>query len=67
MIISKHDVLILIGIIIINNYVFIDGRSNYFTGSTLLIIYIMVVASYWYIPPSIVPEVSTRILRSVKL
>lgn len=51
LIFQKHDIIVMIGAVLIINYVFIDGRSNYFTGATLLFTYLMIVASYWYLPP----------------
>eukprot|EP01116_Phalansterium_solitarium_P001738 TRINITY_DN11553_c0_g1_i1.p1 TRINITY_DN11553_c0_g1~~TRINITY_DN11553_c0_g1_i1.p1 ORF type:complete len:752 (+),score=207.93 TRINITY_DN11553_c0_g1_i1:918-3173(+) len=38
--------------VIIFNYVTIDGRSNYFTGAQLVIVYTLFVAGFYFVPMS---------------
>lgn len=46
------DLFAVIFAVIIVNYVSIDGRSNYFVGSALIIIYCLLVAAFYFVPTS---------------
>lgn len=46
------DLFAVIFAVIIVNYVSIDGRSNYFIGSALVIIYFLLVAAFFFVPES---------------
>jgi Ca2+:H+ antiporter len=44
------DLICIIFAVIALNYISIDGRCNYFIGSALLIIYVIMVASFYFVP-----------------
>lgn len=46
------DLFAVIFAVIIVNYVSIDGRSNYFVGSALVIIYALLIAAFYFVPTS---------------
>lgn len=44
------DVFAVIFSVIILNYISIDGKSDYFQGTSLIIIYALLLASFWFVP-----------------
>jgi Ca2+/H+ antiporter len=50
---SLHLFAIIVSVLIVN-YISISGKSNYFEGSALLLVYIILVATFFFVPDSTV-------------
>ena len=46
----QHDVVMIFMAVLIMNYITMDGRCNYFVGAVLLLVYLVVLSSFWFVP-----------------